>query len=112
MKLKNDEIIKKGCDLLYTEATKCNADFEFCDDEYDGVTYDDEERLTFTTSLKLTPFHTDDGELIPEPVTFEIQYDREGNDYWLVIGEFEEVGISYGNVMATMYFDIVCQSAR
>ena len=107
----NDEIIKAGSDELIDEAKKSGMGFEICNDEHDGVLDEDDDYLSFTTTIKATDFMSDDGEIKPEPVTFEMQYDRDSKGYELIIGEGDELPLTYGNVMALMYFNLVPVSA-
>ena len=107
----NDEIIKAGSDALIDEAKKSGMGFEICNDEHDGVLDGDDDYLSFTTTIKAADFMSDDGEIKPEPVTFEMQYDRDLNEYGLTIGEGDEISLTYGNVMAIMYFNLVPVSA-
>lgn len=97
-------ILRNGCNLILDEARKSGAKFDFHPDNKDGVLDDDDEILSFTISIKASPFNTDDGLIIPKPITFELWHNRLEDDFTMVISEDDECAITYGNVMAFMYF--------
>ena len=97
-------IINNGFDLISTEAAKCGVKFEQVEDDRDGVLDDDGEIISFATSIRCPSFDTDDGRVIPAPVMFEMTFDRFNAVFNITLGEDEESAITYGNVMAYMYF--------
>lgn len=99
-------IIKNGSDLVCAEASKCGYKFELVEDS-GGVLDDDDECLSLEISIRCAPFQTDDGEIKPKPVTFELRYDRHVDEFLMIAGEDSEFQISYGNVMAYMYFNSI-----
>lgn len=109
--MNNEYLMNEGCERLLIATQSCGVVFERCDDEHDGALDDDDGYLSFTTTIKATPFMTDDGEVKPPPVTFEMQYDRASSEYVIIIGEGDELCITYGNVMAYMYFNSITVSA-
>ena len=98
-------ILRNGFNLIRDEACKSGAKFEFHYEHKDGVLDDDDEFVSFTTSIKAVPFNTDEGLITPKPVMFELLYDRLEDGFTMAIGEDNEHPITYGNVMAFMYFD-------
>ena len=104
-------IINNGFALIKEEASKCGAKFECADDDKDGILDDDDQFLSFTTSIRCMEFMTDDGEIKPDQVTFELTYDRSEDEFTMAIGEDQEYPITYGNVMAYMYFNTLTVSA-
>ena len=100
-------ILDNGFNKICEEACKCGVKFELYPDGNDGVIADDDEYLSFTTSIIVPPFNADDGLITPKPITFELMYDRSEDEFNMAIGEDPEHPITYGNVMAYMYFNSI-----
>lgn len=64
----------------------------------------DEDYYSFLMSVQVNKFSTDAGDCVPEPVTFQIDYDKDTGEIVFIIGEDTGTEITYGNVFAYMYF--------
>lgn len=68
---------------------------------------DDGDYYSLLLSVTVNPFPTDEGECTPEPVTFQVDYDKDHGELFFIIGEDTQQEITYGNVFAYMYFSTI-----
>lgn len=57
--------------------------------------------------VKVNKFSTDECICVPEPVTFQIDYDKDTDEIGFIIGEDTNTEITYGNVFSYMYFSTI-----
>ena len=96
------QIMKKGAGLLHMAATASGAKFELMDDA--NILSDTVEKLMFTISIKASSFVGEARTIDPDPIKFTLSYSRADDDFTMVLGNYVECRINYGNVMANMYF--------
>ena len=74
---------------------------------------DDEDCISVLVTIQFKPFHTDDGEVSPEPVTLQIdQYPGEDDEFHIITGEDDLNPLSPEYLYAIMFFSLMSSGGQ
>jgi len=102
MKVPNDGDL---LDQIKNALMECGCDESSVDVLLESVLVagDDGDDRSILVSIKFTPFHCDDGRIVPKPIS--LQFDLQGGEWVMIAGEDTATPICMGTLFAALYFN-------